>query len=62
MSDTERLSDKDRVVMIREALDQFNTKREPLYGPEIDDYVYFVEAVETALADRIDVVFDDEPF
>lgn len=46
-----RVSAKQRLGLVREALEDFNRgiAERGEAGPDIDDYVYFVDAVELAL-------------
>lgn len=51
MTKKRRVSAKQRLELVREALAEFNAgiSRRGEAGPDIDDYVYFVDAVELAL-------------
>lgn len=51
------MTDSERLLLIKEALEIFNSKADTLYGTELEDYVDFIDRVEVALADRIEVVF-----
>lgn len=52
---------EEKLILIREILDNFNARKEnDPAGLEIDDYVYFVEDIETAMADVLVLSFDME--
>lgn len=51
------MTDSERLLLIREALEIFKSRSNTLSGIEIEDYVDFIDRVEIALADRIEVVF-----
>lgn len=53
------MNDSERLEMIRKAVERFNQKQSRTCGAMIEDYVYFIEDVEEALADSIEVVLDD---
>lgn len=47
------MTDAERILMIRELVANMNKKATRPNGLEVQDYTYFLEDVETALADVI---------